>query len=57
MFNPMAKDDDSYPQRLLLASLPIVLVALIPATVTVWKEVRASRKAAAEKAEKAKEVK
>lgn len=43
MFNPNGSDVDSYPQRLLLAVLPVVLVAFIPASVAIWKEIRAGR--------------
>ena len=48
----LGRDDDSYGQRLLLAVLPITLVALIPATVAVWKEIRAGKAKKEDKAKK-----
>ena len=45
------KEDDTYGQRLALAILPIAIVALIPASVAIWKELRSAKKA--DKADKA----
>ena len=48
------KEDDTYGQRLALAILPIAIVALIPASVAIWKELRSAKKAdKADKDEKA----